>query len=58
MEDAGRFDFLETRTAEQVAASVRDGVLSNRLYIFSHSSGRKAAERRFAEIVGDFVDTP
>ena len=54
LDEAGRFDFLETRTAEQVAACVRDGVLSNRLYIFSHKSGRRAAERRFAEMATNF----
>jgi NAD(P)-dependent dehydrogenase (short-subunit alcohol dehydrogenase family) len=58
LDEAGRFDFLETRTAEQVAACVRDGVLSNRLYIFSHKNGRKAAERRFAEMVTAFADAP
>ena len=54
LEDTGRFNFLGTRTAEQVAASVREGVLANRLYIFSHNGGRKGAERRFAEIMEDF----
>ena len=53
-EDAGQFNFLETRTADEVAASVKAGVLANRLYIFSHPNGRKAAERRFGEMLGDF----
>jgi NAD(P)-dependent dehydrogenase (short-subunit alcohol dehydrogenase family) len=57
-EDAGQFNFLESRTAEQVAACVRDGVLANRLYIFSHKNGLRAADRRFKEVVGDFGVAP
>jgi NAD(P)-dependent dehydrogenase (short-subunit alcohol dehydrogenase family) len=57
-EDAGQFNFLETRTAEQVAACVRDGVLAGRLYIFSHKPGRRAAQRRFDEILADFDAAP
>jgi len=57
-EDTGQFNFLETRTAEQVAACVRDGVLANRLYIFSHKPGRIAAQRRFDEMLADFDAAP
>jgi NAD(P)-dependent dehydrogenase (short-subunit alcohol dehydrogenase family) len=57
-EDAGQFNFLETRTVEQVAACVHDGVLANRLYIFSHKPGRIAAQRRFNEILADFDAAP
>jgi NAD(P)-dependent dehydrogenase (short-subunit alcohol dehydrogenase family) len=57
-EDAGQFNFLESRTAEQVAACVRDGVLANRLYIFSHKPGRIAAQRRFDEMLADFAAAP
>ncbi|WP_293678070.1 SDR family NAD(P)-dependent oxidoreductase [uncultured Phenylobacterium sp.] len=57
-EDAGQFNFLESRTVEQVAACVRAGVLANRLYIFSHKPGRIAAERRFNEILADFDAAP
>ena len=57
-EDPRRFNFLETRTVEQVAACVRDGVLANRLYIFSHKPGRIAAQRRFDEILADFEAAP
>ena len=53
-EVGGQFRFDETRTAAQVAASVRAGVLAGRLYIFSHPSGRRAAERRFNEMLADF----
>jgi hypothetical protein len=37
---------------------VRDGVLANRLYIFSHKPGRIAAQRRFDEILADFDAAP
>jgi NAD(P)-dependent dehydrogenase (short-subunit alcohol dehydrogenase family) len=54
LDAAGQFSFNETRTAADVAASVKAGVLAGRLYIFSHPSGRRAAERRFAEMLADF----
>jgi NAD(P)-dependent dehydrogenase (short-subunit alcohol dehydrogenase family) len=53
-EAAGQFRFTETRSAADVAASVKAGVLAGRLYIFSHPSGRRAAERRFNEMLAGF----
>ena len=53
-EAGGQFRFEETRTAADVAASVKAGVLAGRLYIFSHPGGRGAAERRFKEMLADF----
>jgi len=54
LDEAGQFSFTETRTAADVAASVKAGVLAGRLYIFSHPGGRRAAERRFKEMLADF----
>jgi NAD(P)-dependent dehydrogenase (short-subunit alcohol dehydrogenase family) len=53
-EVGGQFRFDETRSAADVAATVKAGVLAGRLYLFPHPSGRKAAERRFNEMLADF----
>ena len=53
-EVGGQFRFDETRSAADVAATVKAGVLAGRLYLFPHPSGRRAAERRFNEMLADF----
>jgi NAD(P)-dependent dehydrogenase (short-subunit alcohol dehydrogenase family) len=53
-ETGGQFRFDETRSAADVAATVKAGVLAGRLYLFPHPSGRVAAERRFNEMLADF----